>query len=137
MKTIAGYTLLGGYGMKNESGFMYPLSICMLLLFSFFLALVVESGAAERRIRHEAGTFAKGEYLMLSAVLKAEKQLEEGRLPAAGSFAFTDATADYAIRALSDSVVEVNFVLSMESEMQWIGTLHYDKELKRSIHWYE
>ncbi len=137
MKAIAAYTLPGGYAMRNDAGFMYPLSLCMLLLFSFFLALAVESGAAERRISHETGTIAKGEYLMLSAMLKAEKELKEERLPAAGSFVFKDAKAEYATRDLSESVVEVRIFLFMEGEIQWLGTLHYDKELKRPVKWYE
>ncbi|MFO1443487.1 hypothetical protein KDN24_09735 [Bacillus sp. Bva_UNVM-123] len=125
--------------IRNEKGFTYPLTFCVILLFSVLLTVYIEQFLAEKRLYREAETVFKQEYYFLCSVIHVEnemQQLDENALPT-GNLIFTDGEVEYGVEKLTDNQFKVSFNLRMEDLPIVLGFGYYDKEVGKMIKWIE
>jgi hypothetical protein len=123
--------------MRNQAGFTFPLSLCLLMLFNVFFLLALEQGLSERRLYNESEKIMAAEYYLLSSVKEAELQMQSGKLSASGRFSYSKGVVDYQRRALSPAIDEITLTLKLHTTEQWIGIAHYDKTQQKMVRWIE
>ncbi|MBT2754754.1 competence type IV pilus minor pilin ComGG [Mesobacillus foraminis] len=123
--------------MKNERGFTYPVSLCMLVFFSLLLLITVEQNMAEKRFYKDTEVILVQEYYLLSAVKRAEGLLKENNLSQTGTFLYTKGTVAYQTRALPEGLAEITFTVKLFTKEQWVGVGHFDTVQKKLVKWME
>ena len=126
--------------IRNEKGFTYPLTFCMILLFSMFIAIYLEQFIAEKKINKESETIFKQEYYFLSSVKHVENELslmEDKDDLLIGSLFFSHGSDDYRTEKLPEELLKVTFDLRMENLPVVIGIGYYDTEKGKMIKWIE
>ena len=123
--------------IRNERGFVYPLSLCFLIFFSLILLIAVEQNLTEKRFYKETKTILVGEYYLLSALKETEGQLRTDVLPQTGSFKYINGEVVYKRRVLSSVIIEVTLTLKLKTNEQWVVIAHYDKGLEKMVKWIE
>lgn len=122
--------------LRDEQGFTFPLSLCLLLLFSTFLIIHTELYLNEKRIYHETETILKQEYCFLSAVRRLEEQMEINGTIGTGIYFLQDGTISYQEEDMGNTT-KINLTLSLQSGEQGIAFLYFDKSSKKLIRWVE
>lgn len=123
---------------KNQAGFTYPLTLCVLLVFFLFLSIRVEQLLAERKVANQTAILLLEEYYFLSSIKKVENMLTStGTIQTKGSFKYINGAMDYQAEAPISSVQKVNFTLRFSSGITVIGIGYFDIKLKRIIKWAE
>ncbi|AGK54879.1 competence type IV pilus minor pilin ComGG [Bacillus sp. 1NLA3E] len=121
----------------NQKGFTYPLSLCMLLLFSTFVLLHTQLYLNEKKLAHETETILNQEYYLLSSVRKIESQLRNGEpINNSGVLSFREGKVDYIKEDLGVSL-KITFTMTLNTGEKSIGFGYYDKNLKKMIKWVE
>ena len=124
--------------IRNEKGFTYPLTFCVILLASVVLSIQLELYVSERKMTNETVTMLKQEYYFLSAVIGAEEQfLEEESVNVSGVYSFMDGEVNYQTVKVADSLYRVTFRLKIKDLPEVEGTGYYDIELQKMIKWNE
>jgi competence protein ComGG len=123
--------------MKNEGGFTYPVSLCLLVFFSLLLLITVDQNLAEKRFYKDTEVILIQEYYLLSAVKKAETLLKENNLPETGTFLYTKGTVGYQTRVLPEGLAEITFTVKLFTKEQWVGVGHFDTVRKKLVKWME
>lgn len=125
--------------LRNQNGFTYPLTLCLLIIFSTTLVIHIEQYVMESRMLKETETILKQDYYLLDAVRTIETTLAMGgdeKEP--GSIEFNDGQADYVIMELTDQLWEINITLKTGIDQMTIsGLAYYDTDLQKIIKWIE
>src|SRR4051812_28888182 len=122
--------------LSNEKGFIYPLTLCLMILFSTVLAISIEHYLNEKRMLTETMTIVKQDYYLLKTVQTLESSLAANEsISTTGSFEFDDGHADYSISELTSSLWEITIHLKTGSATEISGFAYYDKDLQRMIKW--
>jgi len=125
--------------IRNEKGFTYPLTFCIILLLSMFITLYLEQFLAEKKLNIESETIFKQEYYFLSAVKHVESEIlkiEDSEFPI-GSLYFSNGNVEYRTEELTESLLKVTFDLQIENIPIVSGIGYYDKEIGKMIKWIE
>ena len=124
---------------QNEKGFTYPLTLCLLIIFSMVLAIHIDQYVIEKGMLLETETILKQDYYLLSSVRKIESTLAEmnGETVEAGSFEFYDGYANFHISKVTDTIWQINIQLKTGKEMVITGIAYYDSERQKVIQWIE
>ncbi len=124
---------------QNEKGFTYPLTLCLLIIFSMVLAIHIDQYVIEKGMLLETETILKQDYYLLSSVRKIESTLAEmnGETVEAGSFEFYDGHANFYISKVTDTIWQINIQLKTGKEMVITGIAYYDSERQKVIQWIE
>ncbi|MDR6998726.1 competence type IV pilus minor pilin ComGG [Neobacillus niacini] len=123
---------------KNQAGFTYPLTLCVVLVFFLFLSIRVEQLLTERKVVNQTAILLQEEYYFLSSIKKVENRLTStGTIQSKGSFKYGNGTMDYQADAPVNSVQRVNFTLRLSSGITVIGIGYFDTKLKRIVKWAE
>ncbi|CAM3804961.1 competence type IV pilus minor pilin ComGG [Mesobacillus zeae] len=123
--------------MKKESGFTYPISICLLMFFCTFLLIHTQLFRTETLLSAETERIYIQEYYLLSSVRKAEQLLSQGKLPVMGEFLYREGSVEYKVQAVSAATDSVSFTLKMNAGEETQAVSHYDKTKKMMVKWYE
>lgn len=124
--------------IRNEKGFSYPLTFCVILLAFVVLSIHFELYISEKRIIKESVTMLKQEYYFLSAMQWTEELfLKENHEEVSGVYSFSDGEVNYHSVKVTDSLYRVTFTLVMRNLPEITGFGYYDKELKKMIKWNE
>ncbi|MGG3469980.1 competence type IV pilus minor pilin ComGG [Neobacillus pocheonensis] len=125
--------------MKNaESGFTYPLTLCMLIIFLMFFSIHVEKLLSERKIAHETSTILQEEYYYLISVKKIESLFQSGgSIPSKGTLVYQKGNMGYQAEVPAGYVQRVNFTLCMNSGETLNGIGYFDTRSKKLIKWVE
>lgn len=124
--------------IRNEKGFSYPLTFCVLLLAFVVLSIHFELYISEKRIIKESVTMLKQEYYFLSAMQWTEELfLQEDHGEVSGVYSFSDGEVSYHSVKVADSLYRVTFNLALKNLPEITGFGYYDKELKKMIKWNE
>lgn len=123
----------------NQKGFTYPLTLCMLILFSTILALYLEQYITEKRMLTETENILKQEYYIVSSLKTMEESLAvEGRVNPTGFIEFYDGQAEYVIEEITESLWEIKLQIKIGIDSrQFSGTAFYDTNYKKIIKWVE
>lgn len=124
--------------LHNEKGFTYPLTLCMIILFSLVLAIHIDQYVIEKRMLMETETILKQDYYLLSSVRKVETTLAgNGETVNSGYIEFYDGHADYHIMKRTGTIWEINIKLMTGKNIEITGIAYYDSEIKKVIQWIE
>jgi hypothetical protein len=125
--------------LRNQKGFTYPLTLCLLILLSTTLTIQIEQYITEKRMLNETETILKQDYYFLSTIelLQSEIAISDP-MPTIGFLDFNDGQISYTIVELSERELEINLVLTMKrgnGEVE--GSAFYDKNLGKIVAWNE
>ena len=122
---------------QNEKGFTYPLTLCLLIIFSMVLAIHIDQYVIEKGMLLETETILKQDYYLLSSVRKIESMLAEmnGETVEAGAFEFYDGHADFQISKVTDTIWQINIQLRTGKKMVITGIAYYDSDRQKVIQW--
>ena len=124
--------------IRNEKGFSYPLTFCVILLAFVVLSIQLELYVSERKMTNETVAMLKQEYYFLSAVKGIEEQfLEEESVKVSGVYSFMDGEVNYQTVKVTDSLYRVTFRLKIMDLQEIEGTGYYDKDFQKMIKWNE
>lgn len=119
----------------NEKGFMYPLTLCVLLLFSIFITLQVEHYVIQAKFVNDVKFSEKKQYYFLLSLKKMEELLNEEAIVTTGYFYFKGGTVNYKVEGTQASILKVTFKFDFGMSKEVIGYGYYDKHLKKMIKW--
>ena len=125
--------------VRNEKGFTYPLTFCLLLLISLLLTIFLEQFIAEKRLNEQSVIILKQEYYFLSSVMNVENELRllEDEFVLSGMLMFSEGQMDYKTEKLSEGLLKVMFDLRMDGLPVVSGIGYYDKEEEKMVKWIE
>jgi hypothetical protein len=124
--------------LHNEKGFTYPLTLCMLIIFSIVLVIHIDQYVIEKRMFMETETILKQDYYLLSSVRKVETILATNvEIVNSGSFEFYDGHADYQLKKITDTIWESNIQLMTGKKITITGIAYYDSDRQKVIQWIE
>ncbi|WP_338451650.1 competence type IV pilus minor pilin ComGG [Niallia oryzisoli] len=125
--------------VRNQSGFTYPLTLCMLILFSTMLMIYMEQLGVEKRMLTETETVLKQDYYLVSTLNTLEESLAaQGKTGSTGIIEFYDGEVQYVITELTDSLWEIKVHLQTGIDnREFFGAAYYDADLKKIIKWVE
>lgn len=124
--------------IRNESGFIYPLTYCILILASTFLVVQLEQYLAEKRLLLETTRILKQDYYLMKSVKEVEVILStDSEYASESDFTFSSGVVHYQISSLSDSMLKIDFTLTDKENIKIVGYSLYDKNLKKMIKWIE
>ncbi|MBL4951417.1 hypothetical protein JK635_04070 [Neobacillus sp. YIM B02564] len=123
---------------KNEKGFTYPLTLCLLIVFLLFFSMNVGRLLFERKVAHETETILQQEYYYLSTVKKIEKTIEAtGSIPKNGKIPYQEGVMDYKTELPAGDSQKVNFTLRLHSGITAYGSGVFDLQTMKLIKWTE
>ena len=125
--------------LRNQKGFTYPLTLCLLILLSTTLTIQIEQYITEKRMLNETETILKQDYYFLSTIELLQSQIAiSDPMPTTGSLDFNDGQVSYTIVELSEKELEIKLILTMKrgnGEVE--GSAFYDKSLGKIVKWNE
>jgi hypothetical protein len=125
--------------LRNQKGFTYPLTLCLLILLSTILTIQMEQNLIEKRMLNETEYILKQDYYFLSAIEWLQSQLAlSDPTPTTGSLDYNDGRVSYNIIELSEKELEIKLYLTMKSGNEVVeGSAFYDKSLGKIVKWNE
>lgn len=121
----------------NEKGFMFPVTLCILLLFSVFLSVQFNQYVIEKKHKIELEQFEKNQYYFLQSLKKVELLLSQEIYEPNGSFMYEGATVTYSVIDLGTNILQISFRLTTDSDLQTTATANFDKESQKISKWVE
>ena len=125
--------------LRNQKGFTYPLTLCLLILLSTTLTIQIEQYITEKRMLNETETILKQDYYFLSTIELLQSQIAiSDPMPTTGFLDFNDGQISYTIVELSERELEIKLILTMKrgnGEVE--GSAFYDKSLGKIVKWNE
>ncbi|MDQ0197313.1 competence type IV pilus minor pilin ComGG [Neobacillus ginsengisoli] len=122
---------------KNEKGFTYPLTLCVLILFLLFFSSHVERLLTEKEMAHETALILQQDYYFLTTVKKIEKLYQSTGIQLKGSFKYINGKMDYQAETPIGTSQKISFTLRLNSGETVIGRGYFDIKLKRMVKWLE
>lgn len=125
--------------LRNEKGFTYPLTLCLLILLSTTLTIQIEQYIVEKRMLNETENILKQEYYFLSTIEWLQSQLAlSDPITMTGTLDYKDGQVSYTIVELSEKELEMKLALTMKRGNEVIaGSAFYDKDLGKVVKWNE
>jgi ComG operon protein 7 (ComGG) len=125
--------------LRNQKGFTYPLTLCLLILLSTALTIQIGQYIGEKRMLNETENILKQDYYFLSTIEWLQFQLAlSDPITTTGSLDYKDGQVSYTIVELSEKELEIKLALTMKQENGVIaGSAFYDKELGKIVKWDE
>ena len=125
--------------LRNQKGFTYPLTLCLLILLSTTLTIQIEQYITEKRMLNETESILKQDYYFLSTIELLQSQIAiSDPMPTTGFLDFNDGQISYTIVELSEREIEIKLILTMKrgnGEVE--GSAFYDKSLGKIVTWNE
>ncbi|WP_158318832.1 competence type IV pilus minor pilin ComGG [Robertmurraya kyonggiensis] len=121
----------------NEKGFMFPVTLCILLLFTIFLSVQLNQYVIEKRSLIEIEHFERNQYYFLQSLQQVEKQLQEGSSETLGSFTYEKGLVTYSITSGGSNLLQITLRSKFDTTEEAMGIGYYNKELKKLTKWLE
>lgn len=124
--------------IRNEKGFLYPLTLCFLLLFSTALLISTEYYLTIKKMKAETENILKMDYCLLRTVqlLEASFSTEESVEPS-GTIIVADVQADYTIAEMTESLWDVTIIWKKEDYILFKAHAYYDRDIQQIYKWVE
>ena len=125
--------------LRNQKGFTYPVTLCLLILLSTTLTIQIEQYITEKRMLNETESILKQDYYFLSTIELLQSQIAiSDPIPTTGFLDFNDGQISYTIVELSERELEIKLALTMNRGNGVIkGSAFYDKDLGKIVKWNE
>jgi competence protein ComGG len=122
---------------KNEKGFTYPLTLCILILFLLFFSFQVDRLLTEKKMAHEKAIILQQDYYYLTTVKKIESMYQSTGIQIRGTYKYAYGAMDYQAETPIGTSQKINFTLRLNTGETVIGRGYFDTKLKRMIKWVE
>jgi fatty acid-binding protein DegV len=122
--------------ITNQTGFAFPLSLCMLVLFSTFVIIGSQTYLNEKMLASETESILKQEYYFLHAVRKLESLYQSGEPIVTGELLYQDGRVSYTKEDIG-TTLKVNLILTFNTGEQVKGYIYFDKNSKKVTKWVE
>lgn len=126
-----------GMQAMGERGFVYPVTLCILLLFSSFLTIHLNHFVMERRFVQEIELFEKNHFLFLQSLKRLEVILFEEEYTPTGVISYDSGDVHYEINEFGVDLVQVIIKLRLGTETEATAFAYYDTERQKMIKWIE
>ena len=125
--------------LRNQKGFTYPVTLCLLILLSTVLTIQIEQYITEKRMLNQTETILKQDYYFLSTIESLQSQIAiSDPMPTTGFLDFNDGQVSYTIIELSEKEIEIKLILMMKRGNGEVkGSAFYDKSLGEIVKWNE
>jgi ComG operon protein 7 len=125
--------------LRNQKGFTYPVTLCLLILLSTVLTIQIEQYITEKRMLNQTETILKQDYYFLSTIESLQSQIAiSDPMPTTGFLDFNDGQVSYTIIELSEKEIEIKLILTMKRGNGEVkGSAFYDKSLGEIVKWNE
>jgi competence protein ComGG len=121
----------------NEKGFMYPVTLCILMLMSIFLTLHFNQYITEKKILKEVEQNERRHSYFLQSLKEVEQLVREDNYAATGSLVFKEGIVFYSIESSKESLLQITFRYDSPQGKSTIGVAYFDKELGQMTKWIE
>lgn len=122
----------------NEKGFMYPVTLCILVLFSMFLAVQFNQYLSEKKLVQEIRQLERNQYYFLHSLIKVERLLIDGNVGTSGKIHFDEGTVTYEVQTINSYMLQIIFNLKVvDNDTVLTGFGYFDLEHKKMISWME
>ncbi|WP_413361256.1 competence type IV pilus minor pilin ComGG [Robertmurraya sp. 2P01SA] len=122
----------------NDRGFTFPITLCVLLLFSGFLALNFHQYSIEKSLQFELAEFERNQFMFMQSFKKVENQLSNTEeVEKTGIFYFENGTVTYQINELDSTQLQILFRLVTSTGAELEGFGYYDQNLEKMVKWLE
>ncbi len=125
--------------IRNEKGFLYPLTLCFLLLFTTVLFLSMEHFLNMKKMTKETENILKMDTYLLRTVQLLEETFTVGEelFEPTGTIVFTEVQAEYSIVKLTESVWDITIFMKKDGMTVFKAHAYYDDDLQRIYKWIE
>ncbi|MBB6444902.1 competence type IV pilus minor pilin ComGG [Bacillus benzoevorans] len=124
--------------VRNEQGFMYPLTLCFLLLFSTILLLSMEHFLTVKKMTKETENILMMDtYIIRTVQVLEEKLAAEEPSAAGGTFSISEVQVEYSIKEITDSVWDISIFIKKEQVSVFQAHAYYDRDLGKIFKWIE
>lgn len=121
----------------NEKGFLFPVTLCILLLFSIFLLVHFNQYVTEKRLLLEVEEFERNQFYFLQSLVKIESELAGGEYDAAGTYRYERGDVSFTVMETDTNLYQITFQLTTEHQNALSGIGYYDPNLQKIIKWVE
>lgn len=121
----------------NERGFMFPVTLCILLIFITFLSVHFNQYISEKRYLIELEDFERNQYYFLQSLKKVEHQLSEGVPAPNGTFIYQEGTVTVSTSEMGTNQLQITFRLHTEAQTDLTAMSYYDLDLQKMTKWIE
>lgn len=126
-----------GRSQLNEKGFMFPVTLCILLLFSTFLSVHFNQYISDKRFLTEVEHFERNQYYFLQSLKKVENLLMMDEPYEDGAFVYEKGTVNYHIINIGEELLQINFRLNTEAQTDLTAMCYFDTKAQKVIKWIE
>ncbi|WP_400242348.1 competence type IV pilus minor pilin ComGG [Niallia sp. JL1B1071] len=125
--------------IRNNKGFIYPLSLCVYILFIHFLFVLYGLYENKKGIEISVNNNNMQEYYFLTSSKDVENQLATQDTPIiAGEKVFLHGQINYTITKNSATTYKIDYKLNLQGvKNQLVATSYYDNELHKMTKWVE
>lgn len=123
----------------NERGFAFPVTLCILMLFTIVLSFKASQLVIEKRFYKEIEQFEKNQFYFLTAIKKTEEYLSSSGedYEKAGVFEFKDCTVSYHITQAESELLHITYSFILPGRAEVNGIAYYDRQIKKIVNWHE
>ncbi|MDQ0156406.1 competence type IV pilus minor pilin ComGG [Robertmurraya andreesenii] len=121
----------------NEKGFMFPVTLCILLIFMTFLSIHFNQYISEKRYLLEIEDFERNQFYFLLSMKKVESQLQEGLLTSKGNFIYEEGTVSYSISKIATDLFQITYRLNTDEQTDLVAMSYYDTNVQKMVKWLE
>lgn len=124
---------------KNDKGFSYPVTLCILTLFTLLLSFQFTQLVMNKRFYEEVAQYEKNSYYFLLALQETEKRLQGtgDEYEKTGVIVYEDGSVSYNIVEAGKDLLQITYRLYLPSRAEVDGLGYYDKQLKKMVNWFE
>lgn len=125
--------------LRNQNGFTYPITLCLIILLSTVLVMRVEHFLAEKRMFQETEMILKQDYYLLSAMEQLNSYLSvDDKVENNGTFEFKNGVVEYQMIEQTEELLDINITIKLEgNDAVFKGVAIYNRNLNKIINWFE
>lgn len=125
--------------LNNIKGFAYPVTLCILTLFTILLSFQFTQLVMDKRFCEEVAQYEKNNYYFLLALKETEKRLQESgeEYERKGEIVYKDGTVSYSIVEAGNNLLQITYRLNLPPRTEVNGLGYYNKKLGKMVNWFE
>ncbi|MDZ5471022.1 competence type IV pilus minor pilin ComGG (plasmid) [Bacillus sp. 31A1R] len=121
----------------NERGFMYPINLCVLLIFTVFLTIQLNQYVTDKHLLKEVTINERKHYYFLCSMRGLEERMSEEEFELTGLFQYEGGAVQYYIESYSEEMYKITYYLDLGLDKKVVSVSYYDKTLKKMVKWAE
>lgn len=122
--------------VRNQKGFVYPITLCVLILFSTVFTIHMEQILTEKKMLKETETILQQDYYFLSTIEMIKNNFREGIHENAGVVEFNNGQATFDMEELTTSLIQITIHINIEDNEVY-SIAYYDRDSHQIIKWIE